>query len=177
MTCFRRRDEVLHMVRRASDNFFPVFEKEADPQLVRWGPVWWRTSLMKLRAKQVTKKVEVATSLFQCCPPKQGASVLHTCFPKVTNISIDGVGVYEFISRNRVDAHGGREQFVVSDRLDSHIRQFLRTLVLFLLVGCKEWFYILIGSLPCVRRVISCILYSLRQSRVAVLMVPSWCNF
>ena len=54
------------------------------------------------------------------------------------------------------------------DRPHSRILQFLRTLVLFfvLLVGFEEWFYIPAGSLPDIRRVISCILFSLEQTRV-----------
>ena len=54
------------------------------------------------------------------------------------------------------------------DRLDSHIRRFLQMLVLFavLLVDCEEWFYILVESLPYVRRAISCILFSLQQNQV-----------
>ena len=59
------------------------------------------------------------------------------------------------------------------DRLHSRILQFLRTLVLFfvLLVGCEEWFSIPAGSLPHIRRVISCILFPLEQSRVVDLPV------
>ena len=59
------------------------------------------------------------------------------------------------------------------DRPHSRILQFLRTLLLFfvLLGGFKEWFYISAGSLPYIRRVISCILFSLEQSRVDDLTV------
>ena len=59
------------------------------------------------------------------------------------------------------------------DRPHSRILQFLRTLVLFfvLLVGFEEWFNIPAGSLPYIRRVISCILFSLDQSRVVDLTV------
>ena len=38
-------------------------------------------------------------------------------------------------------------------------------------VGCDRWFCIPVGSLPCIRRLISCILCSLGQSRVVDLMV------
>ena len=59
------------------------------------------------------------------------------------------------------------------DRPHSRILQFLRTFVLFfvLLVGFREWFYIPAGSLPKIRRVISCILFSLEQSQVVDLTV------
>ena len=59
------------------------------------------------------------------------------------------------------------------DRLRSRILQFLRTLVLsfVLLVGFEDWFYIPAGSLPYVRRVIFCILFSFEQSRVVDLTV------
>ena len=59
------------------------------------------------------------------------------------------------------------------DRLRSRILQFLRTLVFFcvLLVGFEEWFYIPAESLPYIRRAISCILFSLEQSRALVLTV------
>ena len=59
------------------------------------------------------------------------------------------------------------------DRLYSRILQFLRTLVLFfvLLVGFEEWSYVPAGSVKCIRRVISCILFSLEQSRVIDLTV------
>ena len=62
--------------------------------------------------------------------------------------------------------HGNSSPF--DDRLRSRILQVLRTLVLFfvLLAGFEEWFYISAGSLPYIRRVISCILFSLEQSRV-----------
>ena len=52
-------------------------------------------------------------------------------------------------------------------RPHSRILQFLRTVVLFsaLLAGFEECFYIPAGS-PYVRRVISCILFSLEQSRI-----------
>ena len=58
-------------------------------------------------------------------------------------------------------------------RPHSRILQFFRTLVLFfvLLVGFEEWCYIPAGSLPHIRRVISCILFSLEQSRVVDLTV------
>ena len=47
------------------------------------------------------------------------------------------------------------------DRLHTRFLQFLRTLVHFfvLLVGFEDWFYIPAGSLPYIRRVISCILF------------------
>ena len=50
----------------------------------------------------------------------------------------------------------------------SRILRCPRIVVLFfaLLVGCEEWFYIPAGSLLYVRRVISCILFSLEQSRL-----------
>ena len=35
-----------------------------------------------------------------------------------------------------------------------------------LLVDCEEWFCNLVESLPCVRRAISCTLFSLERSRV-----------
>ena len=59
------------------------------------------------------------------------------------------------------------------DRPHCRILQFLRTLVLFFvsLVGFEEWFYIPAGSLPYVRRVISCIIFSLVQIRVIDLSV------
>ena len=59
------------------------------------------------------------------------------------------------------------------DRLHSRILQFLRTLVLFfvLLVGFEEWFYFPAGSLPYIRRVLSCSFFSLEQSRVVDLTV------
>ena len=61
------------------------------------------------------------------------------------------------------------------DRPNSRILQFLRTLVLFfvLLVGFEEWFCIPAGSLPYIRRVISCILFSLEQNQVVDLTVLS----
>ena len=66
-----------------------------------------------------------------------------------------------------------RTSSLFEDRLHRHILQFLRTLVLFfvLLVGCEEWFYLPVGSLPYIRRVISCILFLLEQSRVVDLTV------
>ena len=66
-----------------------------------------------------------------------------------------------------------RTSSLFEDRLHSRILQFLRTFVLFLvlLVGFEEWFYTLAGSLPENRRVISCILFSLEQSRVVDLTV------
>ena len=58
-------------------------------------------------------------------------------------------------------------------RPHSGILQFLRSVVLFfvLLAGFEEWFNISAGSLPCTRRVISCILFALEQSRVVDLSV------
>ena len=58
-------------------------------------------------------------------------------------------------------------------RLHSRILQFIRTLVLFFvfLVGFEEWFCVFVGSLPEIRRVISCILFSLEQSRVVDLRI------
>ena len=58
-------------------------------------------------------------------------------------------------------------------RPHSRILQFLRTVVLFfaLLAGFEEWFYIPAGSLPHIRRVISCILFSFERSRVVELTV------
>ena len=66
-----------------------------------------------------------------------------------------------------------RTSSLFEDRLHRHILQFLRTLVHFfvLLVGCEEWFYLPVGSLPKIRRVISCILFLLEQSRVVNLTV------
>ena len=40
-----------------------------------------------------------------------------------------------------------------------------------LLAGFEEWFFVPAGSLPYIRRVISCILFSLEQSRVVDLTV------
>ena len=53
-------------------------------------------------------------------------------------------------------------------RPHSHILQFLRTVVLFLVLldGFEEWFKIPAGSLSVNRHAISCILFSLEQSRV-----------
>ena len=73
----------------------------------------------------------------------------------------------------RLPAAVERTSTLFEDRLHSHILQFLRTLVLFfvLLVGCEEWFHFPAGSLTYIRRVISCILFSLERSRVVDLMV------
>ena len=59
------------------------------------------------------------------------------------------------------------------DGLRSRILQFLRTLVLLfvLLVGFEEWLHIPAGRLPCIRRVVSCTLFSLEHSRVVDLTV------
>ena len=58
-------------------------------------------------------------------------------------------------------------------QLRSRILQFLRTLVLsfVLLVGFENWCYIPAGSLPYIRRVNCCILFSFEQSRVVDLTV------
>ena len=59
------------------------------------------------------------------------------------------------------------------DRSRSRILQLLRTLVLFFVlhVGVEKWLYVLAGSLPYTRRVSSCILFALEQSRVVDLTV------
>ena len=62
-------------------------------------------------------------------------------------------------------------------RLHSHILPFTQMLVLFavLLVVCEERFYVFVEYLPYVRRVISCILFSLEQSQVVELTVVEHC--
>ena len=66
-----------------------------------------------------------------------------------------------------------RTSGLFENRPQSRILQFLRTVVLFffLLAGFEKWFYISANSLPYIRRVISCILFSLEQSRVVDLTV------
>ena len=66
-----------------------------------------------------------------------------------------------------------RTSSLFEGRPRSRILQFLRTVVLFfvLLAGFEEWFYLPAGFLPHIRRVISCILFSLEQSRVVDLTV------
>ena len=73
-----------------------------------------------------------------------------------------------------------RSQFVDEDDasllnsspFEDRLLQFLRTLVLLVsLVGFEDWFYIPAGTLPFIRRVISCILFSREQTRVVVLTV------
>ena len=66
-----------------------------------------------------------------------------------------------------------RTSSLFEGRLHSRILQFLRTLLLFFvsLVGFEEWFYIPARPLPYIRRVISCILFSLEQSRIVDLTV------
>ena len=61
-----------------------------------------------------------------------------------------------------------RTSSLFEDRLRSHILQIPQMLVflMVLLVDCEEWFCNLVESLPCVRRAISCILFSLERSRV-----------
>ena len=64
-----------------------------------------------------------------------------------------------------------RTSILFEGRPHSRILQFLRTVVLSfdLLAGFEAWFYISAGSLPYIRRVISCILFSLEQRRVVAL--------
>ena len=66
-----------------------------------------------------------------------------------------------------------RTSSLCEGRLHSHILQFPQTLALFavLFVDCEERFYDLVESLPCVRRAISCVLFSLEQSQVVGVMV------
>ena len=66
-----------------------------------------------------------------------------------------------------------RTSSLCEGRLHSHALKFPQTLVLFavLFVDCEAWFYSLAESLPCVRRAISCILFSLEQSQVVGVMV------
>ena len=66
-----------------------------------------------------------------------------------------------------------RTSSLFEGRPHSRVLQFLWTVVLFLvlLAGFGEWFYIPAGSLPIIRRVISCILSALEQSRVLDLTV------
>ena len=61
-----------------------------------------------------------------------------------------------------------RTSSLFDGRPHCRILQFLRTVVLFFvsLAGFEEWFYIPAGSLPYIRRVMYCILFSLEQSRV-----------
>ena len=63
------------------------------------------------------------------------------------------------------------------DRLDSHVRRFLRMLILFAvsLVDREEWFYILVGSFSYVRRAFFCILFLLEQNQVVDLVVVKHC--
>ena len=61
-----------------------------------------------------------------------------------------------------------RTSNLFSGELRSRILRFPQTVVVFavLFVDCEEWFCVLLGSLPKVRRAIVCILFSLEQSRV-----------
>ena len=70
-------------------------------------------------------------------------------------------------------ALGYRTSSLFEDQLYSRVLHYLRTVVHFfvVLVGFQEWFYIPAGSLPYIRRVNSCILFSLEQSRVVDFMV------
>ena len=69
---------------------------------------------------------------------------------------------------DRFPRAGLRTSSAFEERLRSRNLQVLRTVILFfvLLAGFEEWFYIPAGSLPYIRRVISCILFPLKQSRV-----------
>ena len=61
-----------------------------------------------------------------------------------------------------------RTSSLFEGRPHSRTLRFLRTVVLFFvsLAGFDEWFFFPAGSLPSIRRVISCIPFSLEQSRV-----------
>ena len=90
----------------------------------------------------------------------------NRCFPNswTTTMATKGTSFPTLVYRTSSPLEG---------RPHSRILQFFRTLVLFfvLLVGFEEWCYIPAGSLPHIRRVISCILFSLEQSRVVDLTV------
>ena len=60
-----------------------------------------------------------------------------------------------------------RTSNLFSGQLRSHILRCPQIVVLFavLFVGCEEWFYILLGSLPSARRAIVCILFLFEQSQ------------
>ena len=75
-----------------------------------------------------------------------GISSSHSCGPNLlTRTMATGLPAAVYRTSN-----------LLEDRLRNHILLFLRTLVLFfiLLVGCEEWFFVPVGSLPFIRRVI-----------------------